>query len=285
MQDMVFGGVPEISVAMSVYNMASGGILESAIDSIRRQTYQDWELIICDDGSTDGTWRQLKGMACTDPRIRLIRNAKNHGAGHARNRCIRAARGRYLAVMDADDISAPDRLKKQHAYLQRHAGAAFVGSRGRFFVQNVGDDDELYWYCENPKDRDYLFSLPYVHASIMFRREALARVHGYDASRRAFRAEDYDLLLRMCAAGQYGHNLKDVLYYIRRDKKQYQRRKYRYRFHEAYVKYRGFKELGLFPAGVAYAIKPLLVGLLPVRLTAFMQKRYYRWKNGRKGGI
>ena len=77
----------------------------------------------------------------------------------------------------------------------------FVGCRGKFFVHRPGDDRELYWYCAKPEAEDFLFSLPYVHASMLFRREALQQVKGYDSSKRAVRAEDYDLLLRLYAAG------------------------------------------------------------------------------------
>lgn len=270
------GKTPAVSVIMPVYNMPDEQILRKAVDSIRGQTFADWELVICDDGSTNDTWDMLLRTADNDPRIRLIRHAKNYRAGHARNTCIHASRGRYIAVMDADDISSADRLDIQYRYLEEHPELSFAGSRGEFFTNKIGDDGELYWYSDKPKAEDFLFSLPYVHGSIMFRREALLHVHGYDGSRHAVRAEDYDLLLRMCAAGLEGCSLPDVLYYIRRDRAQYGRRKYRYRFHEAYVKYRGFRQLGLMPKGILYAAKPLVVGLMPVRITAWMQRRYYQ---------
>ena len=275
---------PEISVIMAVYNACDGNRfgkhLKAAVGSILCQTYQDWELIICDDGSRDGTWEVLQHLAETDARIRLIRHTKNRKAGAARNSCLRAARGRYIAVMDADDRSLPDRLEKQLRFLKSHPEYAFVGTRGEFFVKVPGDDGERYWFCAVPGAEDFLFSLPYVHASIMFRREALQKVRGYDASCHAVRVEDYDLLLRLCAAGCQGANLEEVLYEIRRDKQQYQRRRYRYRFLEAYVKYRGFLKLGLMPKGLIFAVKPLAAGLLPWKLAAAMQKRYYKSRKG-----
>lgn len=251
-------------------------MLREAIASIQNQTYEDWELVVCDDGSTDHTWEVLEGIAKKDLRIRLVHGTCNRKAGYARNLCIQAARGRYIAVMDADDVSAPGRLEKQRQYLETHAEVAFAGCRGEFFIQNIGDDKERYWYRSRPEARDFLFSLPYVHASLMFRREALELVHGYDSSRLAVRVEDYDLLLRLYGMGQRGANLPEVLYYIRRDAQQYRRRKYRYRLHEAYVKYKGFLGLGLMPVGIPYACKPLLVGMLPIGLLKALQKKYYR---------
>lgn len=277
--------VPEVSVIMPVYNIPHEQILRKAVDSIRSQTFTGWELIICDDGSTNDTWDLLQRIAGSDPRIRLIHHAGNRKAGHARNTCIHASRGRYIAVMDADDISAADRLSRQLAYLKVHTELSFAGSRGEFFINETGDDGELYWYLAEPKAEDFLFSLPFVHGSIMFRKEALERVHGYDGSAHAVRAEDYDLLLRMYAAGLKGGSLPDVLYYIRRDKAQYGRRKYRYRFHEAYVKYKGFRQLGLMPKGLLYAAKPLAVGLIPVKIAAWLQRRYYQRHHVSKDGI
>lgn len=269
------GDTPEISVIMAVYQAADGRALRQAVRSICSQSYVNWELLICDDGSTDHTWEILEQLAAADSRIRLLRLAKNHKAGYARNKCIRAARGKYLAIMDADDISAPGRLHKQIDFLKSHPQAAFVGSRGEFFVRRIGDERECYPFCSMPQAADFLFSLPYVHASLMFRREALEQVHGYDIRRRVIRAEDYDLLLRLYAAGMYGANLDEVLYYIRRDRKQYKRRKYRYRFHEAYVKYKGFQKLNLMPKGIFYVAKPLLVGILPSSVVKVLQQRYY----------
>lgn len=90
--------------------------------------------------------------------------------------------------------------------------------------------------------------------------------------------EDYDMLLRMYAAKLYGANLGEILYYIRRDANQYKRRKYRYRWNEAKMKYRGFLKLGLMPKAIPYVIKPLIAGLIPWRISAILQKRYYRKK-------
>ncbi len=266
---------PDVSVIMAVYNLSDKQILGESIRSVLNQTFQNLELIICDDASTDGTWEALKEIAATDDRIRLLRNRENRKAGYARNRCIKSAAGDYIAVMDADDVSAPDRIEKQYGFLQRHPEIAFVGSRGEFFKYRIGDDGELYWYKKQPQERDFLFSLPFVHASILFRKEALLCVRGYDSGKRAIRAEDYDLLLRLYGEGKKGYNLDAVLYYIRRDEKQYKRRKYRYRLHEAYIKYRGFKNLGLFPGGILYVIKPLLVGLIPMPIMKAIQKSYY----------
>lgn len=270
--------MPKISVIMAVHNLADEKVLNASVGSILKQSCRDLEFIICDDGSEDDTYMILDRYRMQDGRIRLLRNKRNRKAGFARNRCIKAARGKYIAVMDADDISDPMRMEKLYYFLERHSEYAFAGSRGEYFIRQPGDDGENYWYCRCPKPEDFLFSLPFVHASIMFRREALQKMHGYDTSRWVVRTEDYDLLLRMYGEGMRGYNLDEVLYYYRRDEGQYRRRKYRYRFHEAYIKYRGFKQMGMMPKAAPYVVKPLAVGLMPACIMKKVQKEYYSRK-------
>ncbi len=262
-----------ISVIMAVYNGCN--TLSEAIQSILNQTYQNIELIICDDASTDDTWELLQTWSRKDCRIRLLRNPKNEGAAIARNRCIEQARGGYIAIMDADDRSMPRRLELQLAFLEQNREISFVGSRGEFFFNYLGDLKKNYWFVAAPTKRDFLMTLPFVHASLMFRAEVLWALGGYSDSKVVKRSEDYDLLLRAYVAGYCGVNLADVLYAIRLDETTYHRRKYRYRLNECVVKWRGFSALGLMPNGIPYALKPLLVGLVPVKLLNWLKEKYY----------
>lgn len=269
--------MPEVSVIMAVYNKpGSLTVLSEAIDSILHQSFKDLELILCDDGSTDETVPFLEELKKRDERIRVIQNKVNQGAAHARNQGILVSKGKYIAIMDSDDISRKTRLEKQYTYLEKHPEISYVGCKGEFFVEKPGDDGECYWFCEKPVARDFLFTLPYVHASIMARKEAFEKTGGYDQSKRVLRCEDYDLLLRMEGNGLQGANLDEVLYDIRRDKNQYKRRKYRYRIKEARMRFRNYRKLGLMPIGIVYAVKPLLVGLLPWKVLAIVQKRHYK---------
>ena len=261
-----------ISVIMGVYNGAD--TLESAVQSILKQTHQKLELIICDDASTDNTWSLLQRWAQKDCHIRLLRNQKNEGAAIARNRCLEQAHGDFVAIMDADDISMPLRLELQLSFLEKHRGISFVGSRGEFFSDHLGDLKKTYWFIDAPQKRDFLMTLPFVHASLMFRAEVLRALGGYRVNKTVKRSEDYDLLMRAYAAG-YCANLSDTLYAIRLDETTYQRRRYRYRLNECVVKWKGFSELGLMPKGIPYAIKPLIVGLVPVKLLNWLKEKYY----------
>ncbi len=108
---------PLVSVVMATYNRADA--IGGAIDSILNQTYDDFELIIIDDGCTDGTSQILEKYAAKDKRIVLLRQ-NNQGLAAARNTGVDKAQGKYIAFMDDDDVSVPNRLKKQVTFLEKH---------------------------------------------------------------------------------------------------------------------------------------------------------------------
>lgn len=258
--------VPAISVIMSVYNGEQ--TVERAVASILNQSLQSLELIVCDDASTDGTWARLEACAASDGRLHLLRNERNLGAGASRNRCLACARGRYIALMDADDASQPERLEKQAETLDTRPELAFVGTRGAY------SSGGSYWFLAAPKKEDFLMTLPFVHASLMLRREVLEQLGGYDESRLLARAEDYDLLMRAYAAGNHGVNLPEPLYVIRAGSLSY-RLTLRERLCECVMKWRGFSRLGLMPRGVPYALKPLMMYCIPLPLLKRLKRRYY----------
>lgn len=107
---------PQITVALSVFN--GGGLLEVAVQSIVRQSFVDWELIVIDDGSTDGSLDRLRNIS--DPRILIIQDGLNKGLSSRLNQAVCMARGKYFTRMDHDDISHPDRFMRQITYLENH---------------------------------------------------------------------------------------------------------------------------------------------------------------------
>ena len=268
-----------ISVIMAVYNVGDMQILKDSVNSILNQTFSDFELIICDDCSDDGTYEELKRLAAHDSRIILLRNDKNMKAAFSRNRCINIAKGEYIAIMDGDDISALERLEKQSEFLKREE-YDFVGTKGMYFNKEIGDMGESYYpFVSAPQKKDFLVTLPFLHASVMFKRKVFDKISGYSDEKIAVRNEDYDMFIKMYSVGLQGANLEDTLYYYRTDKTTMGRRKYRYRFNEAVVKWRGFYKCGLFPKGIIYAIKPLIVGIIPTMLLEKIKKKYYKCKN------
>lgn len=264
---------PLVSVVMSVYNGAK--TLELSTRSILQQSYDNIELIICDDGSNDNTAAMLKALAAEDSRVVLLHNKSNLGASASRNRCFKCASGTFIAIMDADDFSAKERIEEQVSFLQRHPEFEMVGTKGQYFVNQPGDTNEFYRFIETPQNGDFLMTLPFVHASLMFRAESIRGLKGYCEKKYVKRSEDYELLMRAYCSGIKGANLRNPLYYIRRDADAFSRRKYRYRFNECVVKFLGFRRMKLMPIGLLYAIKPLVVGLIPPSLLKRMQNKYY----------
>ena len=178
----------KVSVLMGVHNIAGLRLFDRAVGSVLAQTMDDFEFLICDDGSTDRTWELLERIAKQDARVRLLRNTKNEGLAFTLNRCLQAAQGEYVARQDADDISAPERFAVQLAFLEQHPEIAFLGS------------DVILWdecgawgkreFPEYPQVRDFLFTMPFVHGALMFRREAVRKAGGYRVARETRRAED-----------------------------------------------------------------------------------------------
>ena len=114
---------PKVSIIMPVYNAMP--YLEMAIKSIFGQTYENWELIIVDDCSKDGSWEYLKQIK--EPRIRLYRNKNNMGCPYTCNKAYELCRGRYVARMDSDDISFPERIEKQVLFLENNPEIDVIG--------------------------------------------------------------------------------------------------------------------------------------------------------------
>jgi len=208
---------PKVSVVMSVYN--SERYLLEAVESILRQTFTDFEFIIVDDGSTDGTWEILTSYATEDPRIVLIRNEKNIGLTQSLNKGLVLARGEYIARQDADDVSEPERLEKQVAYLEAYPLVGLVGTA----YEIISGDGQLLTTVYPPTDNGALQERLlegncFCHGAVVFRRICLAHVGGY---REAFRtAQDHDLWLRISEHFDLA-SLPDRLY--------------RYRFHSTAV--------------------------------------------------
>jgi glycosyltransferase involved in cell wall biosynthesis len=197
---------PLVTVLLSAFN--DGRFLPEAVESILAQTLADFEFLIVDDGSTDGSADYLRGL--NDPRVRLLRNETNIGLTRSLNRGLDAAAGTFVARMDADDVAMPHRLARQVEFLRGRPDVGVVGS-SRVLIDERGavvaaharaaeDDLRIRWKC--------LLGNPFAHPTVMLRADVLAR-HGlrYDAS---FRTEDYELWTRLLAVTQ-GANLREPL--------------------------------------------------------------------------
>lgn len=260
----------KVSIIMGIYNCES--TLAEAIDSILAQTYTDWELILCDDGSEDNTLLIAMDYLKQHPdRIRLLQNHTNLGLNKTLNRCLEQAAGEYIARMDGDDLSLPERLEREAAFLDAHPEYAIISCPMIYFDER-GD-----WgkgtAIPTPQASDFVGGTPFCHAPCMVRSEAYKAVNGYSEDARTLRAEDYYLWFCMYAAGYRGANLSEPLYKMRDDENAYHRRKFRFALNEAYVRFLGYRMLKLPMRNYIYAVRPILVNLLPQKLYQYLHQR------------
>lgn len=265
---------PKISVVMGVYNAKSRDYIETAIKSILCQTYSDFEFIIFDDGSTNNSYDVLQEFANLDCRIKLFSNPKNLGLATTLNNCLSVAVGKYIARMDVDDYCYPERLEKQIKFISNNEKYDIVTSWAGYFDDNISHLRGTRKVPEYPSKKDMLFNSPFLHGGAMYTKKMIDELEGYRVSKETLRMEDYDLWMRAYSKNYLGYNIQENLYLIREDQDALSRRKYKYRLDEARVRYMGFKKLGiLFPVGIFYVIKPVVVGLIPKTILIAIKKK------------
>ncbi len=196
---------PLVSVVMCVYNGTKNGYLHRSIPSILNQSYPHFELIIVEDGSTDDSYRILQAYASLDKRIRLVKNDKNRGISYSRNRGNALARGKYIMVMDQDDVSLKDRILLQAAFMEAHPevdiSATPPASQHPWKV--VYDNDMIKFLL--------FFNNNLGHPNLMMKRSFLEKHHIHYQEKYKC-ANDYDLLLQMRDNKAYFATMKEPLF-------------------------------------------------------------------------
>jgi glycosyltransferase involved in cell wall biosynthesis len=207
---------PSVSVLLPVRNEEK--FLPQALGSIFRQTMQSWELVAVDDGSSDGTASILEAASCRDKRVRVVRPDKR-GLVPALNAGLASCRAPLVARMDGDDISHPERLEIQAAFLDAHPDVGLVACSFRHFPRHRLKSGMLnYEQWQNGLVthetimRDLFVESPFVHPSVMFRKDKVLAVGGYTDPGWA---EDYDLWLRLAFAGTRFARLPNQLFFWR----------------------------------------------------------------------
>lgn len=266
-----------LSVLTSVYN--GERYVREAIESILAQTYRDFTFVIVDDGSTDRTRDILNDLAKTDARIVVITNPTNIGLTTSLNRALRQTQGIYIARMDADDVALPDRFQKQIDFLNSHSDIGMVGTAYEWIGENgvaMGRPNVL----TEPHElhRALIHTNPFLHGSIMIRKELLDRVHGYNELYK--KAQDYDLWLRLSSHCRFA-NLPDVLM-----RKRMTRGMISYKNERAQIRFAVRARLSSLRRGdypiwcIVYLVKPFFATCLPqkivrlARIYLFEQKIY-----------
>jgi len=204
--------MPKVSVLIPCYNAAE--TLEETLQSIALQTYTNFEVVLVDDGSEDGTAGIINRWEGEHEHIKALMT-EHSGIIPTLNEGLQHCAGEYVARMDADDLMHPERLAKQAAYLDQHPETALVCTDVRGFPEDeLREGFRLYieWLnsLQNFEDiqREMFVESPICHPSVMFRKEAVLRVGGYQEHGWA---EDYDLWLRMIQAGMKIGKINEVL--------------------------------------------------------------------------
>lgn len=192
---------PKVTVLMPVYNALP--FLRTAIDSILGQTFAEFELLLVDDGSTDGSAELIDSYH--DRRLVVIRNEQNLGLSETLNKGLQLARGELIARMDADDVALPDRLAVQCQEFQSDSSLTLLGTA----VTLINELDQPFAEWQYPLDSATIRvvlrrSSGFAHPSVMYRKSQVVAIGGYDG--RFNPAEDHDLWMRLCAR-HVGRNL------------------------------------------------------------------------------
>lgn len=213
---------PLISVVMPIYNRTDLAV--RAIESILNQTMKDFEFIIVDDGSNEETKKILKKYAKKDSRIRLIYNPKNRGIAYSRQRGLEAAKGTYIAVMDSDDWSVPERLEKSLAFMQDHPEVTAMTSQIKALPKEGTENFIQSYSIQNPEHYteyrasdfytiELMFFNIFPNAASFFKRDFVEKKHiRYDFG--LISAEDYDFWIQFIMNGANMASISDVLLYI-----------------------------------------------------------------------
>ncbi len=199
---------PKISVVMPAFNAER--YIDESIKSILDQTFQEFELIIIDDGSTDKTEQIIEEYAKRDGRIIVIKNKKNLGVAKCRNIGIDRAQGKYIAWQDADDLSMPIRLKEQYNYLESHLEVGIVGG----YLNFISDDNKNLFVRKYPEADASLRKTIFLYSPVsqgvsMVRREILLKVGKYNDE--LTQAEDLDISFRIGTIAKFANVQKILL--------------------------------------------------------------------------
>lgn len=250
---------PKVSIIMATFNGAK--TLAKSLDSIISQTFTDWEFVICDDCSTDCTNKILQEYASKDSRFKILRNETNSKLAYSLNKCLENCSGEYIARMDDDDESLPQRLETQVKFLQEHSEYAVVGSAAL-----ISDGNKILGKRipkEYPTKSDVLRGPTFMHPTIMMRKSAYDKLGGYTVSSRTQRGQDWDLWFRFYAAEMKGYNIQEPLYIYHEDSTALKKRTLRTALMYSSTAFHGFHAIKAPLYKYALILKPVIAVLIP----------------------
>lgn len=264
----------KVSVIISTYNNEKTII--QTLESIMKQTYKNYEVIICDDGSKDKTELLVKKFQEKYPeKIIVVKNVWNCGAAYGRNHAIQHSSGDYIAIIDGDDLAKPDRLEKQVAFLEKNPEIAIVGSNVDLFDENgIWKKNSI--LPKQPSTDDILKNRIFCNPSTMIRREVVVMVQGFTVAEWTGRGQDTEFWSKIFGKGYKGYNIQESLTLYRVDSNEINRRKIRENS-KNYIKLkiRILKNLNSPLYKYTYLLKPIVRSIMPKKLYA-----YYHLKMG-----
>ncbi|MCA0930927.1 glycosyltransferase [Lutimonas saemankumensis] len=259
----------KVSVIMSVFNCEK--FLTTAIESILQQSFADFEFIIFDDASTDGSGKIIKSYAEADDRVIAIFNTENQGLTKNLNKGIAMSKAVYIARMDADDIALPNRLSRQVEYLDKNTHIDIVGSS----AIDIDENGNQLQKRQAPESHQEIIKLlpkanPMIHSTVVFRRKSLEKIEFYNESYRT--TQDYEMWFRAAGNGMIFCNLSEILLLYRMDNNYHRRKSIRYRLYDCKLRLESFKYLGIPKYKYYYALIPIILGLLPEKVYDSVKK-------------
>ena len=257
----------KVSVIMGVYNEVET-VLE-CIECLLNQSFSDLEIIICDDGSTDGTTEIINNIAKQNNNITFLQNEQNMGLAYSLNRCIDIAQGEYLARMDADDTCHRDRIRKQVEFLDNHLEYDLVGSQYIMYENR----NKIYSHKKTiPNESIFPLDVPFAHPTVMLRKTSMDKLGKYNESERTKYCEDLELWYRFFAVGMKGYNLTGFLYNKNQKKYHYSKGKLRNSVDLFYVHVNGLSLIKAKWYSYIFAIKPIVSAITPDELKYMYHK-------------
>ena len=260
----------KVSIIMGIYNCED--TLAESIESVVNQTYDNWELIMCDDCSVDKTYDIAQKYQKMYPnKIKVIKNERNITLGPTLNKCLKYANGNYIARHDGDDLYKKNKLEKQVKFLNENRQYDLVGTG-----MNVFDENGFYGTRipkERPVPKDLMKGSTFAHATIMARDYVYRELNGYSEKDNRRGVEDYDLWFRFFKKGYIGYNLQEALYDVREDRGAYKRKNIKRRFNEIKTMLSGRALLGLDLKYSLYIIKPIITIITPKFLLRMYAER------------
>ena len=261
----------KISVIMACYNCEK--TVRKAIDSILAQTYTNWVMICCDDGSTDSTMQVLQEYKEQYPdKFVIIANPGNKKLPYSLNHCLEHVETELVARMDADDWSLPERFEKQVAFLKAHPEIDLVGTGVTVFdgEKKIASIVKV----PEPTKETMLQQNAFSHATIMTYKRVYDALEGYSLDPTVERVEDVDLWCRFLAKGFHGYNMSEELYVILEDMNAVKRRTLKARLNSARTRRRGYKLMGFR----GLCLFTPYVNVLKFFVPSFIYRIAHEWK-------